>query len=451
MYNNILKVILFSVYFFLFFLLGVGAANSKWFEKFLDYLAAGSASLLTLGYSETFDGDITVWVDQPDKVHDGLVLIGTHYIQNPAVVLVDAKGTVVHRWNLPKELYNPELDRVHDLDLESSTSIQAAVDVHLYPNGDLLVIQDVRDIANYRGQRLVLLDKDSNVKWQQIGQYHHDMQVAEDGTIYALDYKLSKDFPLVDFTEGQSELSFLNDIIVTLSPDGTIRDSISVTDALANSDFAYLIPMADLDIGPQEFEFKDGTTVLDLLHTNSVQWISPALAETSELFEPGDLLISMRGMSALAILRPSLGKIVWASRGPWRHQHYARLEKDGWIYLYDNEGSSRIINNNGTPVMEKQSRVIAFNPANLHVKHIYDDPTYHTMHSYWRGYYTLLNDGSVLISSSEQSRIVQATPDGEIVWELRGIPERDSTNVPYIKKFPSVRYYPHDYAKFLKP
>ena len=71
------------------------------------------------------------------------------------------------------------------------------------------------------------------------------------------------------------------------------------------------------------------------------------------------------------------------------------------------------------------------------------------MVSYLRGYYTKLADGSFIISSPERGRVVQAYENGNIIWELRTIEDREKISIPYTKRLSSVKYYEKDDISFL--
>src|SRR5438045_2310179 len=58
-------------------------------------------------------------------------------------------------------------------------------DCRPYPNGDLLVVFHGLEKMTH-GYGLAKLDKDSNVLWKYAANAHHDVDVGEDGTVYAL-------------------------------------------------------------------------------------------------------------------------------------------------------------------------------------------------------------------------------------------------------------------------
>ena len=88
------------------------------------------------------------------------------------------------------------------------------------------------------GYGLVRIDKDSNLIWKYLGQVHHDIDVGDDGRIYALTHEIRhnayQDFP-------QLAVPRIDDFVVVLSPDGEELQKVSIADALINSPYARLL------------------------------------------------------------------------------------------------------------------------------------------------------------------------------------------------------------------
>ncbi|MDC0857622.1 arylsulfotransferase family protein [Rickettsiales bacterium] len=448
--DKFLKYIAVLIYCFLSFIMGILSYNSDFVRSAFLAIANNREHILYGSYSQDTNQGFNVWTEQNIQQHDQLLLISKHFIDNPGLILINNNAEIIHKWNISKEIVNPEIAEKFDLNHSESEVIHAAVDAHLFSNGDVLLINDVREFDNYRGNSLMRIDKDSNVSWQIAGSYHHDLNVAEDGNAYALKFEFSRSFPNIDFTSDNTKIGFANDVIDIVNVNtGKLLNSISVTKAFANSDFAYFLNSFKIDesIGFQRVVTKNDIEIIDILHTNSVQYISKELADVS-IFELGDLLISMRGIDTIAVIRPSINKVVWARSGPWRNQHYARLNKDGLIYIYDNDGSAKIIDDNGKIKIKSVVRVLSFNANNEAIKQVFYKPDYMDYYSYWRGFYETLDNGTSLFSSAMQSRIFQIDENGEIIWETRLLPDRDADFVPYLRRMVSVRSYPKDYLNF---
>jgi hypothetical protein len=86
---------------------------------------------------------------------------------------------------------------------------------YLYANGDLLAIYHGDDEAPY-GYGLAKLDKDSKLLWAYANNVHHDLDVAEDGTIYMLTQKIIRDRCFVQFDNRR--ITERSDVVASLSP-----------------------------------------------------------------------------------------------------------------------------------------------------------------------------------------------------------------------------------------
>lgn len=445
MIERLVKCLSAFIFLVIAFFIGLNAENIPAVKSLFNYLSSGQrAAYEALNFKPNIDANIKVWFDIKEEAHDDLILITHNFRSNPAVILVNHNGEIVHSWNSPKDITNPDTFKNVGSNLEIQDSFQTVTDAHILANGDLIGSQIVLEFASLRGQKLFRMDKNSNVIWQINDNFHHDIFIAENEDIYALTSTLIPEFPLVDFSHNQPNIMFLSDYINVISSDGKTLNKYSIIEGFINSEYSYILPMAELNLEQQTFTLNNGTTVYDLIHTNYVQYISAKLAASNPLFEAGDLLLSMRGVSAIAIYRPSEEKIVWANRGPWNHQHYVRLQEDGRIYLYDNDGGSKITDNNE---VKKVSRVIAYDPLTTQAEIIYYNPESKSSYSLYRGYYQALDNGGYIINVPDKGKIIQINKNKEIVWELRTVEDRQMETIPYGKKLSSTKIYKKEYLK----
>ncbi len=437
------------------FFTGVYAGSSKVFNSSMSDFYQLINSALSMEKEGSIDKNITVWNKDTTKSLDGFFLIGSFFINNPAIILVNSKGDVVHRWNVEKKIFNPDIMSLHKpIRKNIKDYVNAIEDAILFPDGSVIFSQSLLELNNLRSQRIAKIDKDSNVIWELPGLFHHDMILAEDGNIYSVGSKKSDSIPLIDHVKGKS-VSFITGVVQVISPEGKLINSISIEDAFIDSGFENLLPLFDLDIEPQKTELKDGSTLYDPIHFNSIDYITAKQAKNLPFAKAGDLLISMRGNSAIAILRPNTNKIIWATRGPWRHQHYVQMTNKGTITLYDNDGGGFIANDkNGNPKVERQPRVLEFDPKTNKTNTLFYNKSDTDLYSYWRGYYKFIDTGnkvndSMIVSSSNTGRIIQVDSDGNIIWELRTINDKKNTPIIFTKKIFSVKYYEKNSLKFL--
>jgi Arylsulfotransferase (ASST) len=336
-------------------------------------------------------------IDIPDKTFDGFTLYtaaGWTSTTNSHAFLINMRGDVVHTWAIPFSKVWPAPAHLQHRVYDSKVSFFSC---HLYPNGDLLVVFHGLE-PPIRGYGLVKLDKDSNVLWRYSAQIHHDVDVGEDGTIYAIQHELIHDIP--------KEFDFLPtpclvDSLVILSPEGKdLRKPISVLEAFRNSPYSQLIAPS-----PERPPPGADMTREDVLHTNSVMVLTRELApKFSPLFKAGQVLISVRDMHTIAVLDPERGSVVWAARGPWRLQHDAQFLGNGHLLLFDNFGS------------RKGSRVLEYDPQTQAFPWSYAGENGSSFSSPTRGMAQRLPNGNTLLVDSLGQTIFEVTNNKEVVW-----------------------------------
>ena len=159
--------------------------------------------------------ELGLQVYDKDRVQPGYTVYTSVGSWSP-VRLIDMEGTIIHEWNLPRELAVIE-DR--DDGLVFPRPINPPVtDVHVYPNGNLLVALGNDLGFPPFGYAVVMLDKDSNVLWIYSKDAHHRVNVSETGEIAVL---------LNDWVKTPRKglesipVPFREDLLAILNPDGT--------------------------------------------------------------------------------------------------------------------------------------------------------------------------------------------------------------------------------------
>jgi hypothetical protein len=310
--------------------------------------------------------------------------------------LVSMTGEVVHEWQLPFSTVWDESAAVQDPQPDSLIYLEKA---RLLPDGDLLALYVAIGTSPW-GLGLVRLNQDSEVVWKYLQQAHHDFDVGEDGRIYALSHEIR-----TDKVAGHEHLAppRIDDYVVVLSPEGEELKKVWLLGALANSPYATMLSTVPWYIG----EGKG-----DYLHTNSIDVIEGDLAARLPFAAPGQVLLSLREIGAIALLDLEREQIVWALRGPWLRQHDADLLPDGHMLLFDNEGA-----------YGGKSRILEFDPTTLEITWSYAGDDEHGFYSRVRSAQERLPNGNTLITESDGGRLFEVSTEGEIVWEYLN-PER---------------------------
>ncbi|MEQ8966243.1 MAG: arylsulfotransferase family protein [Azospirillaceae bacterium] len=317
----------------------------------------------------------------------------------PSAWLVDMDGSLRHSWHLPvaavwDEAWDarsphagpPPPERVHWRR------------AHVFPNGDLLAIYYVAGRTPW-GLGLVKVDRDSRLLWSYPGAVHHDLEVAPDGRIFTLTQEILTE-PRPGFEALGAPL--IVDHVTILSPDGAEVERIPLIDAFADSPFAEALVLLQSD--------RTSLAAGDVMHANAIDVLDRAEAAVLPFAEPGQILLSLRSIDALALLDPRQRRITWMMTGSWRRQHDPDILPDGRILLFDNRGG---LAGGAT------SRVVEIDPATGGVVWAYDGEPDRPLWSAIRSAQERLANGNTLITESDAGRILEVTRTGAIAWDFR--------------------------------
>jgi hypothetical protein len=341
----------------------------------------------------------------------------------PNAELIDMNGKVVHRW---------QLSMAKACEDASAGSRKAADDrthwhrVKLFPNGDLVANYNIAGETPYGGG-LIRIDKNSNVVWRYMQYVHHDFDIDESGAVYALIHENTKEqIPAAPHLKTP----MLKDYIVLLSSQGKELKRIGVLDSFAKSE-KYRHYLDTIKSHPKG----------DHTHTNDVSLITEAFARHHDFCKAGDLLISLRESSMLAIVNIEREEVVWAARGIWEFQHDPDPLDNGNLLIFDNRG------NNGPGGI---SRILEWNPRSGAIDWCYVGTALEPFESNSRGCQELLPNGNMLITESNRGRLFEITRNGETVWEFNN-PHRLEENKTLTGVMYSAQRYSRDALTFLGP
>ena len=370
--------------------------------------------------------------ENPVILHDataawqGLNLFVTTGVQG--ATLMDMDGKVVHEWRLRfDEAWDtaPHVKSYAEHDPAYWADKVYWRRVHLFPNGDLLVLFESPYRTPY-GFGLAKLDKDSKVIWKLSENAHHDTAIGPHGEIYVLTQSISeRGYP------GLPRINppFIDDKVTILSADGEKRKEISILAAFLASGYEPLLDTLSEDL------------LGDIMHVNAVQYVDAATAALYPIAEEGQLLISMREINAIALLDPEAERIVWADTGMWRRQHEPQMLENGRILLFDNQGHRG---------REGESRVIEYDPATGAVAWSYAGTAKEPLISRVYGSQQRLANGNTLIVESNNGRAIEVTPEGRTVWEFRLAERTESGGTEMVRILPNLVRIGPDGLTFLE-
>jgi hypothetical protein len=283
---------------------------------------------------------------------------------------------------------------------------------YLFADGDLLVVfHNHADVPAF-GHGLAKLDKDSNVLWRYSARVHHQVDVGEDGSVYALTHE---DAPTVVDGLELVHSSALVDNLVRLSPAGKELAKLPILEAFRNSPYASLVALSR-NAADDEIKFPRPANVppprldpakmtvpfTDLTHANSVKVLSRRQSVHFPMFKAGQLLISLRNLNVIAVVDMDRRSVAWAATGPWRKQHDAQFLDNGHLLIYDNAGSP------------KGSQLLEYHPATQAFAWVYSS----SIVTKEMGTCQRLPNGNTLMFN-EEGIIDEVTPSRKLVWRLR--------------------------------
>lgn len=249
-----------------------------------------------------------------------------------------ASGAVVHAWP-----YRPEeLERAasagggalpYELALDFSFIEHVRiVDVARYGNGDLLVTFHAGNKSFPYAAGVARIDPAGRPIYFRRDYSHHSPYVTTDGIALVpglLVGDVSITFPLgrktakIECATGRP----YRDTVNLISGDGRLLRRIDLVSALAESPYATLLQYT--------------TDPCDPLHLNSVSRIEDAIAPSIGI-DAGDLVISLRNLSAFAILDGKKYYIKRVVRGSFNEQHSVEHLFDSKFVMFDNQSGGKV-------------------------------------------------------------------------------------------------------------
>lgn len=326
---------------------------------------------------------------EPGRAFEGLTLYTSAHDQQ--ALLIDLEGREVHRWRVPFRAVWRDDARVKNPLPDGRIFLRAA---RVTPAGDLLAVYEGVGDTPY-GYGLVKVDRHSRLVWSYLEHVHHDLDIAPDGRVVTLLQEVSRE-PI-----GRPNLlrpPRLDDLVVVLSPEGQELKRVHLLKALLNSRYARLLDLVPWYVVPKG----------DILHANAVDYVTAEMAAALGFAREGQILVSFREISTIAVLDLDREEIVWAMQGAWIGQHDPDVLPNGNILLFDN---------NGDFGEKGRSRVIEVDPRTTGIVWSYSGSPDRPMESVIRSSQQRLPNGNTLFEESDGGRLVEVDPLGEIVWE----------------------------------
>ena len=373
-------------------------------------------------------------VTQGADMDDGALILLTGYLPGEGgaqhLRLIRRDGSTVAGWNLHEMQLPPSS---HETQREIYRRLRAAL---LAPDGSPTIV------LGHRG--LVRVTRCGEVSFYVDKIIHHDLTWAEGGGYWTLgqrdlDRATAPADLLPPFTSArfhglapdqlealEASPTIRDDTVVHLDEEGKILLELSIARLLYDNGLRHILGMFHNEGHPNP------------LHANSVHELSTELAPAFPMFARGDLLLSLRNLSMLVVADPRTRKVKWHRVGPWIRQHDARFQPDGTITLFNNKYGWR--DDPHLPPLD--SNILRLDPADGSVVvaaglEVSEESRFYTQ---TRGQHQMLPGGDILAVPSEQGRVLQLSPRGEIVWAYLNRFDEDRVGVVR-----NAYLYPADY------
>ena len=248
------------------------------------------------------------------------------------------RGDVVHAWPYrPDEIANAPA--IADLPYEAPLGFRFSrhaypVGASRYENGDLLVIFHLRHSFPYAGG-VARIDRDGKVVWYRRDYSHHYPHLI-DGDVALIPGMRIGEGPIRKprFPTGKRRPTWilhcdrpLLDFVHVVDGEGRLLEEISVFDALVESPYGRLL----LHRNPP----------CDPTHLNFVHQVREDVGGVSGI-EAGDLVVSLRNLSAFGILDRDDRRLKRLVRGTFFRQHSVTHLEGTKFLVFDNQGGDGV-------------------------------------------------------------------------------------------------------------
>ncbi len=305
-------------------------------------------------------------------------------------------------------LLSPDLEIVHYWPLveDAPIGIEFEPPTRKVLHG-LAMLHDGSVIYSFdNGASLHRKDKCGRTLWAIPGEYHHTVTLDEtESTVWAL-----RSDNVAEGDEPSETADPAGDVklVQVATADGSILREFSIADIISANpeiDILELRRRHPPDVGGND----PGLTaewLQDPIHMNDVDPLPSRLADKFPMFSPGDLLISAREINLLFVMDPATLKVKWWQVGATIRQHDPDWQPDGTLSVFNNRMG------HGYSEITKVDLV-------THAATVSVDGRAIDFYTRRRGGHQPLPDGGFLIASTQQGRIIEVSPDGQLALDFQ--------------------------------
>jgi hypothetical protein len=252
-------------------------------------------------------------------------------------LLMDRTGKVLHAYPYrPEAIFAADMTK-GALHREAAPSdprlVFRPLGLQLYDNGDLLVTFQSTGSMFPFAAGVARVDRDGNPVWFRFDYSHHWATLLPDGRALVPDLEVvegnwvvpvgpRRRLVTLECHTGSPEV----DGVHVIGPDGNVETRYDVAAALLESPWAPML--------------AETTDPCDPLHVNFVDTLDDTAPGGA--LSPGNLVISLRNLSAVAVMDPVSGKITKVMRGSYIQQHSVQQLVGSKVLMFDNWGGDAV-------------------------------------------------------------------------------------------------------------
>lgn len=238
--------------------------------------------------------------------------------------VMDRSGRVLHSWPAPLDAL---FDDLHEFSGDKEPGNFYPIGIGMLHDGSLVATFHGHNVYPY-AVGIARIDPAGKILWKHLDGAHHWLHIGTDERIYApIQIRRHRRNIGDNAVELRCSDIVYDEGVRIYRPDGSTVQTLMLADILIANGYPGLIYSVRDDCDP--------------LHINSVDVVTAAVARHIPGAATGDLLISLREQSAIALLDPATSKIKRMIVGRTAAQHSATFLPDGTILVFDNQGGSR--------------------------------------------------------------------------------------------------------------
>jgi len=358
----------------------------------LEELLFPSDSILA---TETRITEKIVDIRQPDRLASGLLMIvgAIQGTRDTFVRVIDRNGTVIHEW-IPRwaEVWSDNAGNFPH-------SRRPRGNKGMYLHG-IDILPDASFVANFERLSSFRMNICGEIEWKLDNLGHHSVFYSDQGYLWVTaEHFIEKGEN--GYPNHKAPLRSWS--LQKISLDGELLKEIEIIDILRKNDLYGLLTLSTL-------ANSDTTVTGDTLHLNDVDEFP--IGMPSEIFEPGDLLVSLRNINAIFVFNPETLRIKFLSIGRYVRQHDPDFLSGDRISVFDNRNLKLSM---GTDT--QGSRIIEVDAINSTEEVVlFGEGLFFTS---IMGVHQRLANGNILVNSSGEGHVIEFAPDGTIVWRYR--------------------------------